>query len=186
MTPNASHLHPPHEMPKKTMKPDSKTFVVILAYCAVLWLTNWSLSHEYAREVGMTSSTLDMRVLGALIGFVATFVLSRRIWRITRAFLDVGVRIPKSVRLWGSWNYLFLLLPLAIRITYHTSGTADDGAGVQTVIEYGGGASWASALFSAIAIMLFQLLAKIESFNPDNEEAKQASPDRPLPAALFQ
>ena len=157
----------------KTMKPESKTFAIIFGYCSILWLTNWSLTHEYAREVGLKSSSLDMRNLGALLGLVISIILARRIWRITRALLAAGIRIPRSVRMWGSWRYLWLLLPLAFGTTYHSSGAAEDGAGIQTVFEYGGGGAWTSALFSAISIMLLQLLIRLEAFNPENGQAEQ-------------
>ena len=155
------------------MKPETKTFAIILAYCVILWLTNWSLSHEYSREAGLTSSGLDIRGLGALVGLVAAVVLARRVWRVSRILLATGVRVPMSIRLWGSWSYLWLLVPLAFGVTHHSSGTADDGASVHTILEYGGGASWASILFSAIAIMLFQLLVRLEAFNPENRAAEQ-------------
>jgi len=158
------------------MKPESKTFTIIFGYCSVLWLTNWSLSHEYAREVGLTESHIDLRGLGALLGLVASIILARRIWVVARILFDGQVRIPKSTRLWGAWSYLALLLPLAFGMTHNSSGSAEDGVFIKTVFEYGG--SWASALSSGIAIMLFQLLIRLESFNPENNEA-QARPGNP-------
>lgn len=152
------------------MKPDTKTFAIIFGYCSVLWLTNWSLSHSYAREVGLTESSLDMRGLGPLFGVSASIILARRIWRVTRILLDTGVRIPSSIRLWDSWHYLWLVLPLAFGMTHHSSGLADDGATIKTVFEYGG--SWASPLFSGLAILLFHLLIRLEGFNPENKKAE--------------
>jgi hypothetical protein len=158
------------------MKPETKTFATIFGYCAILWMTNWSLSHEYARQFGVTASSLDMRGFGALLGLGASLVLARRIWRVARILFDARVRIPSSIRLWGSWSYLWLLLPLAFGTLHHSSGTAEDGARIDTVFEYGG--SWAVPLFSGIAIMLFQLLSRLEAFNPENEEAEQAAPQQ--------
>jgi len=155
------------------MKADNTTFSYIFVYCLVLWLTNWSLNHEYSRTVGITSSGLDARGLGALVGLVATVVLARRVWRVSRILLAAGVRVPMSIRLWGSWSCLWLLVPLAFGVTHHSSGTAHDGASVHTIFKYGGGLSWASILFSAIAIMLFQLLVRLEAFNPENQKAEQ-------------
>jgi hypothetical protein len=155
------------------MKPENKTFAIIAGYCAILWATNWSLSHDYAREHGLTASSIDMRNLGALVGLVASYVLARRIWRVSRIIFNTRVGIPKSVRLWGSWSYLLLLLPLGFGVTNHSAGTAEDGTNVTTIFEYGG--SWAAAFFSAIAIMLFQLLVNLEAFNPENKEAEQVA-----------
>jgi hypothetical protein len=86
-----------------------------------------------------------------------------------------------TIRLWGSWSYLWLLLPLAFGTTYHSSGTAEDGAAIKTVFEYGG--TWASPLFSGLAIMLFQLLIRLEAFNPENRQASRIV--QPLPAVQF-
>lgn len=166
------------------MKPESKTFAIILGYCSVLWLTNWSFTHEYARKVGLLSSGLDLRGLGAVVGLIATVVLSVRIWRLARILFDARVRIPKSVQLWGPWSRMWLLLPIAFHVTHHSNGTASDGAGIQSVFEYGGGASGLSILFSAIAIVLFQLLVSLEAFNPDNQQSKEGddgNPQRILP-----
>ena len=92
----------------ETMKAENRIFTIILGYCAILWLANWSLSPEYAREVGLKASGLDMRGLGALTGLVASVVLARRIWQVTRAILDARIRISRSIRLWGVME-----LPLA-------------------------------------------------------------------------
>lgn len=165
------------------MKAETKTYTIILGYCVVLWLTNWSLNHDYSREVGLTSSGIDIRGLGAFVGLVAAVILARRVWRVSRILLAAGIQIPMTTRLWGSWSYLWLLVPLAFGLTHHSSGTAKDGANIHTIFEYGGGASWASILFSAIAIMLFQLLIRLESFNPENQEAEQGGGLNALPRA---
>ena len=153
------------------MKPESKVFVIIFGYCVILWATNWSLSHEYSREVGLTAASIDMRGLGALIGLIASIILGRRIWRVVRALFDMQVRIPMTRRLWSSWGYLWLLLPLTFGKVTHSYGTTEDGAAIKTIFEYGG--SWASPLFSGLAIMLFQLLIRLEAFNPINKSKKQ-------------
>ena len=166
------------------MKPETKTFTIILGYCSVLWATNWSFTYAYARKVGLLSSGLDLRGLGAVVGLLATVVLAVRFWRVTRILFDAGVRIPKSIRLWGPSSRLWLLLPLAFRVTHYSGGTADDGAGIQTVFEYGGGASGVSILFSATAILLFQLLVSLEAFNPENQQSDEfgeGAPQRILP-----
>jgi hypothetical protein len=165
------------------MKPETKTFAIIFGYCLVLWMTNWTVSHSYARDVGLTESSLDMRGLGAIIGVVASIILTRRIWRVTRILFDEGVRIPSSMRLWGSWHYLLLVLPLAYGVTYHSSGIDDDGAAIKTVFEYGG--FWASPLFSGLAIMLFQLLIRLEAFNLDNSPSRTSRTIQPQGAVLF-
>ncbi|MEK7950040.1 hypothetical protein [Luteolibacter soli] len=161
------------------MKPETKVVAIIFGYCAILWVTNWSLSHEYAREVGHTASSLDLRGLGALFGFVSSIVLARRIWQVWRVILDARVRVPKSARLWGDWGYLWLLLPLLIHTDFHSNGSAEDGADVHTVFEYGSSA--ASFLLSGLAIMLFQLLVRLEAFNPENRNAEQAETGHRLP-----
>jgi len=163
------------------MKPENKIFACILAYCALLWIMNWSLVLRYERDLGVTTSGLDLRGAAALIGLVAAVILARRVWRVSRAILQAGIRIPRSVRLWGSWSYLSLLLPLTFGTSYQSSGLAADGAPVQTLFEYGGGFAWASLLFSATAIMLFQLLIRLESFNP--ESASASNPGTPKSGA---
>lgn len=161
------------------MKTGTKVFATIFGYCVVLWLTNWSISREFAREVGLTSSALDLRGLGAGFGGFASIVLFRRIWRVSRALLDARIRIPKSERLWGDWRYLWLLTPLLFQVTHHSSGTEMDGASVHTVFKYG--EAPASFLLSGLAIMLFQLLVKLEEFDPENRNAGQATAGSRLP-----
>jgi len=170
---------------KNTMKSETKIFTIILGYCLILWLTNWSLSHDYSRESGVTSSTIDLRGLGTLFGLVASVLLARRIWRVTRELLDARIRIPKSICLWGSWHCLLLLLPLTFGITHYSSGTAADKASIQTVFEYGGGSSWISIFFSGAAIMLFQLLVRLEAFSPGNRNAKPAHGEQRLTRSEF-
>ena len=135
--------------------------------------------------MGMDEEVLCVRAslldkLGAFTGFVGSFVLVRRVWRVLRIILDAGIRIPNSTRLWGSWSYLVLLLPLVYRMTQHSSGLAEDGAHIDTVFEYG--ATWASVLLSAVAIMLFQLLIRLEALNPKTQMQNKASHHNPLPA----
>ncbi len=157
------------------MKPESKVFSIVLGYCVVLWLTNWSLSHEYQRKIGLTSCSIDLRLLGALFGIVASVVLTRRICEVVRILLNAGIRIPTSVRLWGSWSTLWLLSPLILGLTHHGFHVTSDGVDVRTVFIYGGGPSLASIAFSGIAIMLFQLLVRLEAFNPNNKAEQTGS-----------
>ncbi|RYG23087.1 hypothetical protein EON82_15110 [bacterium] len=72
-----------------------------------------------------------------------------------------------------------LLLPLLIQTSYHSNGTAKDGASVHSVFQYGGSA--APILLSGLAIMLFQLLVRLEAFNPENSSAEQTSEGHRLP-----
>lgn len=163
------------------MKSETKIFAIIAGYCVILWLTNWSLSHEYDRERGLTSSDVDLRGLGALLGVVASVILGRRIWQVFRELLEAGIRIPRSIRLWGSWSMLWLLAPMAFGTSYHSSSIASDGADIQTVFEYGGGSSWISILSSAVAIMLFQLLVRLEALPLTTKQNKIVLPT-PCPA----
>jgi len=149
------------------MKSEKKTFIIIFLYCLVLWLTNWSMNREFSREKEIYfESNLDLRGLGILLGGIASIILARRIWLTARMLWATGIEIPIKTRLWGSWSYLGLLVPLAFGATHHSSGTAEGGANLHTVFEYGGGTSLGSILSSAIAIMLYQLLTRLKSFTP--------------------
>ncbi|MEM7015434.1 MAG: hypothetical protein AAF585_28580 [Verrucomicrobiota bacterium] len=151
------------------MNPHRLTFSIIGVYCVSLWVTNWSWVREYDRETGVTGFVIDLRGTGAVVGFLCSIFLIRRVWQVMRLILDAGARIPSSERLWGRWRYLLLLFPLAWQADYASSGQSKDGADFQSVVEYGGGPSGASILLSAIAIMLFQFLVRLESFNPENQ-----------------
>jgi len=150
------------------MKPVAKANLIIVCYCVFLWLTNWTLTHTYDRKAGLTSDSHDYRPLGVLIGVVMSYVLARRIWRLFRDLLDQRIRIPSGRRIWGSWTVLILLLPMFWSYRTEGAGTADDGAAMTTIFEYGGGASIYSVLFSALAIMLFQTLVNMEAYCSEN------------------
>lgn len=162
------------------MKAETKVFAVILGYSAFLWLTNWSLSREYERESETISSAIDLRGLGILFGLVISAFLVRPIWRLVREFLDSRLRIPKSIPLFGSWFYLLLLLPLGFGFDHSWTRHADDGAAVHSDFAYGGGDTRVfSILFSGLAIMLFQLLVRLEACSPDNASEDQTSGYQP-------
>ena len=148
----------------------TKTQLVIIAYCATLWATNWSVSTSYDREIGLTHSAIDLRGLGVLAGGIVTFVCLRRLWKLLRELLELGVRIPSGTRIWGEWGQLWFLAPLAIGVRNPWSTNADDGTLTTTVFEYGGELSLYSILVSASAIMLFQTVVNLESLHPDNEQ----------------
>ncbi len=146
------------------MKPESKMFALILGYCSIMWLTNWSVSHKNEGASGGSFSVLDLRIYGVLFGVFAVLVLFRRIWRIVRELLDARIRIPRTARLRGTWHYLWFLWPLAPGFTRFSWGLADDGTPIETIFEYGGGISWVSILCTALVVMLFQFLVNLEAF----------------------
>ncbi|MCH8475714.1 MAG: hypothetical protein LAT55_10855 [Opitutales bacterium] len=152
------------------MKSPGKTFYVILGYCAFLWVTNWSLSHTYDRDLGLIASSLDLRGLGAFLGIALSLFYLRQIWKTLRIFLDKQIRIPQTARLYGSWAYLLLLFPLAINTRHIFHRTTGDGTTTTTVFEYGGGPSIASVLLSAMAIMLYQTHLTLKSHQTEKPE----------------
>jgi len=149
-------------LPQTTMSPDKKTNSIILGYCLVLWITNWSLRWENSPKSNPTEWSIEMNALGAILGFIGSVVFARRIWRLIRVFLDKQVRIPLSFPLWTNWQSLGLLIPLFFGMTYHFSGTPVEGEASKMIFTYGD--SWASPLCSGIAIMLFQLLIRLEAY----------------------
>jgi len=153
----------------KKMKPETKLQVYIFCYALILWMTNWSLAHTYDRTTGLASTSRNMQGFGILFSLIVVYILAKRVWKILRVLLDRRIRVPRSLKLWGDWKPLLLLLPLFIGITHHSHGIADDGAAIHTVFEYGGDSSIALFFFGAVAIMLFQLLVRLESFDPDHQ-----------------
>ena len=85
-----------------------------------------------------------------------------------RILMESSVRIPRDIKFLSGWSYLVLLYPLFIGYSSHKDSIID-GVSVTTIFEYGGEVSVYSALFSAIAIMLFQFLVRLESMNPKNQ-----------------
>ena len=132
-----------------SLSPETKTFAYICGFSMFLWLTNWSYTNE--KEQSLT--VVDLRGLGALLGLVASVILLRRAWSLLREFLNVGIVVSKTMRLCGFWSALWLLLPLLFSYT--------EKLGNETY-QYGGGTLWVSFLFSATAIMSFQLVVNLE------------------------
>ena len=152
------------------MNSATKVRLIIVVYCVALWVTNWSYATSYDREFGLTSRSVDLRGLGALLGGLVTFVCFRRLWRLIREFLALGVHVPSEAKIWGEWWMLWFLLPLAFGLTNKATDVADDGTLATTVFQYGGG--WPSACsiaFSASAIMLFQSVVRLEAYCPHKE-----------------
>ena len=149
------------------MERQTKIQLAVIAYCAFLWFTNWRVSTSYDRDIGLTNTELDLRVLGFLFGGIATIVYTRRLWKLTRDLLSLGARIPKEQRIIGQLHLLWLLTPLAFGFDNHWATVAGDGAIAETVFEYGGDLSVLSIILSASAIMLFQTIINLESFHPD-------------------
>lgn len=143
---------------------NTTTHWIILAYCAVLWLTNWSWSTEYDRDIGLTHSSIDLRGLGAIVGAMITAVCVRRAWKLVRELLDLGVRIPKKQRLLGDWGMLWYLIPLGIGVGSQSHSTEIAGVLTTSEFQYGGSmGSIYSLILSAFAIMLFQTVVNLEA-----------------------
>ena len=153
------------------MKASTKVRLIVIAYSVALWVTNWSYATTYDRDVGVTSQSLDLRGLGAVIGGLVTFVCVRRLWNLTREFFALGVRIPSDARIFGDWGLLWLLAPLALGVSNRSTDIASDGTLATTMFQYGG--DWPTILsigLSASAIMLFQTVVRLESHHPDKEQ----------------
>ena len=151
------------------MKPETKLQVYIFCYAFILWMMNWSVSHTYDRTTGLISSSQNMQVLGIFFSLIVVYILAKRVWKVFRVLLDRSIRVPRSFKLWGDWKPLLLLLPLFIGITHNSLGIAADGSEIYTVFEYGGNLSIALFLLGAVAIMLFQLLVRLELFDSDHD-----------------
>ncbi|GAA5504868.1 hypothetical protein [Novipirellula caenicola] len=137
---------------------------IILAYCFVLWLTNWSWSTDYDRDIGLTHSSIDLRGLGAILGMLVTVICVRRVWMLFREILDLSVRIPRQRRLLGDWGMLWYLVPLIISFGSQSHSTSIDGVLATSKFQYGGDvASIYSLVLSASAIMLFQTVVNLEA-----------------------
>ena len=149
------------------MNPHKKILLCVTAYCVLLWLTNWSTSTVYDHDQGLTSESLDMRGAGIIIGVIFSIVFLRRIYLIMRILMESSVRIPREIKFLSGWSYLGLLLPLLYGYSSYKDSMVD-GVKATTIFQYGGDFSGFSLLFSGIAIMLFQFLVKLESFNPEN------------------
>lgn len=103
-----------------------------------------------------------------LFSVIASFVLAKRVWELLRKIMDRRIRIPLSLRLWGDWKALWLLLPLFFGSVYHSHGIAEDGAAIHAVYEYGGDSSLAVFFFAATTIKLFQFRVRLEALDPDS------------------
>ena len=146
------------------MKSTIMTPVIIVSYCVILYLTNLTLEHQAIRQIGITASSYKLRTWAAMFGIMASLTLAQRVWELLRSFLDEEIRIPRKVRLWRHWQYLLLLLPLGYGFDKQYSTVAEDGTIVTTIFTYGGSDSVLLILFSALPIMLFQILARLEFF----------------------
>ena len=149
------------------MNPHKKILLCVSAYCILLWLTNWSSSTVYDRDQGLTAESLDMRGAGITLGIIFSIVFLRRIYLVMRILMESSVRIPKDLKFLSGWSYLALLLPLLYGYSHHKDSIVE-GVKATTIFQYGGDLSAFSLLFSGIAIMLFQFLVRLESFNPEN------------------
>ena len=155
-----------HRAVHEQMKPNPRIHLIVAVYCATLWATNWCLSTSYDREAGTTYSSVDLRGLGAVVGGIVTVVCGRRLWKLLRELLEIGVRIPAQIRIRGQWRLLLYLAPLEFVLTNSESSIANDGALVSTVFQYGGEPALLSILLAGSAIMLFQTVVNLESLHP--------------------
>ena len=143
---------------------NTPTHWILLAYCVVLWLTNWSWSTEYESKIGVAHTSIDLRWLGAILGGIVTVICIRRAWRLIRELMDLGVRVPREQRLVGNWGMLWYLIPLGIRVVPQWHSTVIEGVVRTSEFQYGGSmASLYSLVLSASAIMLFQTVVNLES-----------------------
>ncbi len=149
------------------MNPHKKILLCVTIYCVFLWLTNWSTSTVYDREQGLIEEYLDMRGAGIFLGVVFSVVFLRRIYLTMRILMESPVSVPKDIKFFSGWSYLGLLLPLLYGYSSHKDSMVG-GVKATTIFQYGGDFSAFSLLFSGIAIMLFQFLVRLESFNPEN------------------
>lgn len=150
------------------MTPQTRILVCTLTYCVFLWATNWQSSTEYHQSAGLTASSYDLRLLGVLLGVVFSIILLKRIYTVMRILMESSVSISRDIKFLSGWSYLGLLYPLFIGYSSHKDSIVNE-VPTTTIFEYGGDVSVYSALFSAIAIMLFQFLVRLESLNPENQ-----------------
>ncbi len=134
-----------------------KISIIISCYCAILWLTNWSLTYEYNRESGLKSSSISPIGFGVIVSFVMVIILLIAIWKQIRVLLESEIMIPRNIRLFGYKIYCFLLIPLAFRIQEAYPIIDTDGTKGTKFYSYGGEISSYTIVWTAIAIMLFQL-----------------------------
>ena len=155
---------------------NTTTHWIILAYCFALWLTNWRWSTNYDRDIGLTHSSIDLRGFGAVVGALVTVICVRRAWKLLREMLDLGVRIPRQLRLLGDWGMLWYLIPLGIGFRSQSHSTEIDGVLALSEFQYGGSvASVCSLVLSASAIMLFQTVVNLEAQRAKQNHAMDRS-----------
>lgn len=148
------------------MNSEKKVLLTILIYCAILWFTNWSLVYTDPAKHDMVMSSLGFKGLGVGLGLFTSTFLTYSIWLKIRQLLSLQATIPTSVQLGGKWRYLLFLSPLLFNYRSYTDSLGENGALLHRDFVYGSSTTIYSLLFSALAIMLFQTLVKLESFSP--------------------
>ncbi|MGJ3242610.1 MAG: hypothetical protein ACFE0O_06610 [Opitutales bacterium] len=139
-----------------------KEYIHLLIIALFLAATNWHSTKEFDRENGLTKSSIDAAALGIVVGLYLGYRVTRKVYSLLRDFLDRGHRIKRDVKLF-SWMPLWFLLPLS----FHWEQTAifnEDGANVTYVYGYGSDATFLLIILGVYLIILYQILANLESF----------------------
>jgi ABC-type amino acid transport system permease subunit len=107
--------------------------------------------------------------LGAIVSCIILIILLVKTWKLIRFLLDKGIKIPRKIPLWGYKIYLILLIPLMLRFATTSSYTNHDGSTYTHTFQYGGNMSSYTILYTAIAIMLYQLHANLKKIIKEQE-----------------
>jgi hypothetical protein len=143
----------------------SKNFLFVLIYSLVMWGMNWTLTYEYSRKTGLTSYSINIQGLAAIISIIILILVVLGVWRTFRKLLASTVVIPNYVRLIKNRRIMLILVPLLFHYKECYVNTAKDGTEVIRTFQYGGG-DLSSILFiiSIISVMLYLLRTNLEEY----------------------
>ena len=139
---------------------DKKITRHILIYCFILYACNWT----YKVETESYSMQVDTVAGITVCNIIFLIALIWKSWLLIRELLDNAVHVPRSVKLSGSFMYLFLLIPLGIKYRKIFEFTET----VKKDFYYGGEIDNYLILIAAFTIMFMQLNIKLKSFLNDD------------------
>lgn len=140
---------------------EQTVFYRVAIGCGFLLLTNWTIiweSKEFENS-SATSNKIDLSFLGTLACALVLFQTCFSVWKLVRLVFGLDTQIPKSVRLWGDWTWLLLLLPFFAHARFHFGGDSSD----EIAVTFGGFFSLSTLLLASILIMMLQLKFNLES-----------------------
>ena len=142
--------------------------LTVVIYCMILWATNWSISYDYDRTVGTTSSSFDLRIIGMFFAIISSYHLIKRIWKVVREYLENNITIPAKDKIIESKWYYTLLIPLIVGFNNSSHEELIDGTTVTKTVIYGTEKSLPLLIASLIFIILFNSLINLEKYNKNN------------------